>query len=455
MQLGGGPGGFRLGLQQYVDQRRAALLSDPEVAATAPSIQGVAASTDVPGASVFITATVTHTGPIASVYLYYQPSPSGQYLRTAMADDGLSGDGAAGDDVYGALLPVVGVAGQKVPYYVGATAQNAYLAQSFAPRRTELDPLILTFAGGSTSGPVVINEFLAKNDSVIQDPAGDYEDYVELYNRGTTTIDLSGMYLTDALTSPTKWQFPSGISIDPGQTLLIWADGDLAEGPLHADFKLSASGEDIGIYDTDGVTPLDTVTFGAQLSDISTGLLEDGGALLVTFPSPTPAAVNDSGSGIRSYDQLDPTAHSLSLAAAGTGAIGTIATLTASNFTANAPTLFAYAIRAATHVVVAGAGHPRGPRSDVHRDGRCDRHPDVAPLRARGSAPRRVGCLLPGRGRGFPGSVLRLERNPPDDRPVIPGGPRATVRNRRGRRVRPRFPRPGSRRDAPCPSCWR
>jgi len=329
-----------IGLEQYVNQRRALLLSDPEVTAVGPAIEGVTASSDMAGVPVYITATVTGSSSIDSVYLYYQPSSSGPYERTTMADDGQSGDGAAGDDVYGALLPVTGSPGQKVPYYVGATAQNTYLAQSFSPVRSELDPLILTFQWSAT-GPVVINEFLAKNNSIIQDPNGSFEDYVELYNSSAATVDLSGMYMTDTFSEPMKWQIPAGITIGAGETLLIWADEDLAEGPLHADFKLSADGEEIGFYDTDGVTLLDMVTFGPQEADISTGLLEDGGTLMVTFPVPTPDAVNDAAIGIRAYDQLDPTAHTLTLGATGSGAIGTTVTFVASNLKPNYPAYFA------------------------------------------------------------------------------------------------------------------
>lgn len=341
---GGGPGGGRvIGLQEYVTQRRDLLLSDPEVVAEGLTVQDVGASSNfpAPGDTVYITATVTGIDPVDSVYLYYQASTSGQYQRTLMADDGLSGDGAAGDDVFGALLPVAGAAGQRVHYYVGATAQNTYMVQTFSPHRTENDPLVLTFAGGPATGPVVINEFLAKNNSVIQDPAGNWEDYVELYNRGTATVDLSGMYMTDTFSEPTKWQIPAGVAIDPGQTLLIWADEELDEGPLHADFKLSADGEEIGFYDTDGQTLLDSVIFGPQLADISTGLLEDGGTMMVTFPVPTPDALNDPGSGVRAYDQLDPAAHTLTLDATGTGAIGTILTFQASNLKANGNVKFA------------------------------------------------------------------------------------------------------------------
>jgi len=70
-------------------------------------------------------------------------------------------------------------------------------------------------SGGPTEG-LFINEFMADNDHIIQDNFGDYDDCIELYNAGTTAIDLGGMYLTDRIDEPTMWMIPYGIS---GSTL--------------------------------------------------------------------------------------------------------------------------------------------------------------------------------------------------------------------------------------------
>ena len=49
-----------------------------------------------------------------------------------------------------------------------------------------------------------INEFMADNDSIVPDEYGQYDDWLEIYNAGSTAVDLGGMYLTDDLTDPTK-----------------------------------------------------------------------------------------------------------------------------------------------------------------------------------------------------------------------------------------------------------
>jgi hypothetical protein len=342
VSTGGGPfGGSTIGILEYVNQRMALLTADAELMSPAPVVQNVITSTDLPGVPVYVTASISGIDPIAYVDLYYQPTTAGPYQSVPMADDGLSGDGAAGDGVWGAQLPVVGVGGQKVAYYVAATAQNAFMAMTFEPALTENDPAILTFQGGTAPSSVVINEFLAQNNSVVQDPSGSFEDYIELYNTSASSVDLSGMYMSDSLSTPTEWQIPAGTSIAPGGTLLIWADEDLLEAGLHADFKLSASGEEIGLWDATGTTLLDSVAFGQQQADVSTGRLEDGGALQVTFSAPTPDALNDGGCGLRAYDQLDPAAHTLGLTASGTGSLGSVVTFTASGFLPGGPVLFA------------------------------------------------------------------------------------------------------------------
>ena len=51
-----------------------------------------------------------------------------------------------------------------------------------------------------------INEFMASNSSTIKDP--DYNadaDWIELYNDGSSSINLQGYYLTDKLDIPNKW----------------------------------------------------------------------------------------------------------------------------------------------------------------------------------------------------------------------------------------------------------
>ncbi|RPJ36989.1 MAG: hypothetical protein EHM35_07170, partial [Planctomycetaceae bacterium] len=141
--------------------------------------------------------------------------------------------------------------------------------------------------------PVVINEFLASNSGDrYLDPQGEPADWVELYNPAETPVDVAGCYLTDNLGTPTKWQIPTGrggeTTIPPHGYLLIWADKDVTDPGLHADFSLDADGEDLAVFDNDGVTLIDSVTFDQQMTDVSYGRFPDGSESWsqMTFPSP-------------------------------------------------------------------------------------------------------------------------------------------------------------------------
>jgi hypothetical protein len=145
--------------------------------------------------------------------------------------------------------------------------------------------------------PLVINEFMASNSSEIRDPQGQYEDWIEIYNYGNDAIDIGGLYLTDDLSAVTKWRFPDGkpevTTIGAGGYLLIWADNDITDSGLHANFKLSAGGEEIGLFDIDGITLIDSVVFDEQSADISYGRYPDANDSLRFFGFPSPGSQNN------------------------------------------------------------------------------------------------------------------------------------------------------------------
>jgi len=168
--------------------------------------------------------------------------------------------------------------------------------------QTALIVLIATTCLGAdpwpeTGIPLVINEFMASNTSVIRDPQGQYDDWIELYNAGTESLDIADMYLTDNLNQPAKWRIPritrGTTLIAPGGYLLIWADGDTADAGLHAGFKLDADGEEIALFDSDGETLIHCVTYPGQTPDISYGCYPDASDIWRFLSIPTPGAHND------------------------------------------------------------------------------------------------------------------------------------------------------------------
>lgn len=142
---------------------------------------------------------------------------------------------------------------------------------------------------GSLDPLLLINEFLASNLNGHTDEAGDAEDWVELYNPREEPLALAGISLTDDLTIPDRWFLPDMV-LESHAFLLIWCDNDPEEGVLHATFKLSAAGEELGIFL--GEELLDSIVFGAQTTDVSTGRRVDAGLPWVTFDPPTPGESN-------------------------------------------------------------------------------------------------------------------------------------------------------------------
>ena len=82
--------------------------------------------------------------------------------------------------------------------------------------------------------------------------------------------------------------------------MLVWCDNEAADGLLHATFKLSGSGEEIGLFGrlAGGNEVIDSHVFGVQTGNVSEGRATDGGASWSFFAIPTPGASNYDVSGI-------------------------------------------------------------------------------------------------------------------------------------------------------------
>ncbi len=147
--------------------------------------------------------------------------------------------------------------------------------------------------------PLAINEFMASNDGFLPDTQGQFDDWIEIHNYGPDPVNVGGLYLTDNLSVPDKW-FISGngrvaTTIPPGGYMLIWADRDTNDSGLHANFRLSADGEEIGLFAGDGVTLIDSIVFGEQTADVSFGRYPDAEEGLRFFGFPSPGAENTGG----------------------------------------------------------------------------------------------------------------------------------------------------------------
>ena len=135
----------------------------------------------------------------------------------------------------------------------------------------------LTWTVNASYSHVRLNEVLAKNSTTLIN-GSTTPDLIELFNDGGTTIDLSGLGLTDAATNHYKFTFPPGTTLASRAYLVVYADNGTGGPYLHTGFSLKDSGDDVFLYASpaNGGALLDSVTFGLQLPDLSIGRLNGG-----------------------------------------------------------------------------------------------------------------------------------------------------------------------------------
>ncbi len=126
-----------------------------------------------------------------------------------------------------------------------------------------------------SAGVVVINELMALNTLTIADQDGEFDDWIELYNTSAETVDISGYFLSDDDNNTTKWKIPQGTTIPGKGYIVIWADSDLKQSGLHADFKLSADGEEV-ILSLPDETQSDRIEYPANTLEQSYSRIPDG-----------------------------------------------------------------------------------------------------------------------------------------------------------------------------------
>ena len=144
--------------------------------------------------------------------------------------------------------------------------------------------------------PVRVNEVSASNDAFVNSYAKK-GDWVELYNTTGQPIDLKGMFLSDDINNPEKYQITpltSDIStiIAPHSMLIVWCDKlETTANELHAPFKLSADGGDVVLTAADHSWN-DVLHYEAHDSRSTVGRYPDGCAKVYTMDVATIAKPN-------------------------------------------------------------------------------------------------------------------------------------------------------------------
>ncbi len=152
------------------------------------------------------------------------------------------------------------------------------------------------FISFTMQSQVIVNEYSAANYSDFDDNYNETEDWFELYNSGSTDIDLTGYYLTDKPNNLTKFQINSNVVIPAGDYLTVFASGrdEIIGSDIHTNFKIhqTKGNEWIIITNPDGATIEDSIFVTPNLMNHSTGRLTDGNSTWAVFTDPTPGNTN-------------------------------------------------------------------------------------------------------------------------------------------------------------------
>lgn len=196
-----------------------------------------------------------------------------------------------GGRTWSAAIPAARV-GTLVTYFARVAFADGRTA--FHPPANHLAPWAYTVRSPdlpvTETGDLVLNELQADNQSTIADPEGEFDDWIELANRGVEPIRLAGHYLSDDEADPHAYALPD-VWLDPGSHYLVWCDNDPEQGPDHADFRLSLDGETVVLATDDAI--VDRVVFGPQLPDQSYGRRSDGADAWGICTRPSPRGPNE------------------------------------------------------------------------------------------------------------------------------------------------------------------
>lgn len=136
----------------------------------------------------------------------------------------------------------------------------------------------------------IINEFLVWNSSNIQDEYDEYDSWIELFNPWQDSVLLGTLSLRGAVEDD-SWQLPN-VYMKPNGYLIIWADNQTYQGPLHGDIDLEHNNNQLALLDIHG-SIIDKHYYLGHDRDVSEGRFPNASAgEWKKFPVPTPGMTN-------------------------------------------------------------------------------------------------------------------------------------------------------------------
>ena len=198
-------------------------------------------------------------------------------------------------------------------YTIEALKKCTLLLQVYGLNVYTMQPtryLLFLLLWGITTGvsaQVYINEFSASNLNGFLDSYQKTEDWIELYNAGTSAVDISGWHLSDKESKPEKWEIPAGTMIDPGGYLVFLCSGrdQVVNGnEYHTNFKFTQTKDnEVVLLSDPGGNVQEMHPLGLTLVEHSHCRVTDGSAEWAICTAPSLGESNDGTVQVGGYTQ--------------------------------------------------------------------------------------------------------------------------------------------------------
>ncbi len=216
----------------------------------------------------------------------------------SLFDDGRHDDGEAGDgDFAGALEPGLPAGTEIEFFYEAADLLNNITREPDSPlftlpgRPSTLFTLKVPDAS-SAPLPLEISEVVSNNSAAAADEGGETADYIEIRNITQAPIDLTRYSIRSTLlgTGDLEYLFPQGAMLQPRQSQILWADGDVDQGPWHMPFTIEKNGGRLYVVERSGTFGTNTIVSSVDVPDLPGNIawlrFGPGGPWAMGAPSP-------------------------------------------------------------------------------------------------------------------------------------------------------------------------
>jgi CotH kinase protein/Lamin Tail Domain len=147
--------------------------------------------------------------------------------------------------------------------------QGADLAFGCIPDNADAPEYLAFPTPGATDSLSRVHSPICINELFTTSQAGGVDDWVEIFNRGTSSVDISGWKLSDTVSSPSKYSLPAGTIVPAGARIVVTE--------VQLGFSFTSTGSEVVLLThADGVTGQDYFDYGPQFPDVSQGRVPDG-----------------------------------------------------------------------------------------------------------------------------------------------------------------------------------